>query len=212
MDPQEAETPRGPTDSPIRTVDGMTDSRRGRELDARAMLDERHISLFWDKVDDSAGPEACWPWRAALAVNGYGVYGVLRKVDGKWRNRQHKAHRLAWSLVNGLIPDGDMIRHSCDNPPCCNPAHLLIGSGNDNVADKVSRYRQSRGEKHSHIMRTVAARGERAANAKLTADAVRSMREEAARGIPTAEVASRYGVSHITAFRVISRRSWRHIT
>lgn len=209
MDPQERQTPRGPTDSPIRTVDGVTHSRRGIELDAQAALDPKHLRLFWEKVDTAAGSDSCWPWTAAIASNGYGVYGVARKVDGTWRNHQHKAHRVAWSLVNGRLPAGMVIRHSCDNPPCCNPAHLLIGTDDDNVADKVAR--QARGERHAALMQQVIARGERNGGAILTEKAVREMRDARVRGISTAELAMRYGVSMPTAYRVVSRRSWRHV-
>lgn len=187
-----------------------THSREGRELNAAQDLSPKHQALFWEKVDQR-GPDECWPWTAATATNGYGVFGVLRKDRGEWCHRQWKSHRLAWSFVNGFIPEGMVIRHSCDNPPCCNPRHLLLGTGNDNVADKVMRNRQSRGPLHSQIMQVVIARGEQSGNARLTERVVRQMRAEFQSGAPTAEIARRFDVSVPTAYRVTTYRSWRHI-
>jgi len=58
-------------------------------------------------------------------------------VDGK----QYKAHRFAYGVTNGFVPPSVLIRHSCDNPPCCNPGHLLTGSPADNMRDRDERGR-----------------------------------------------------------------------
>lgn len=86
-------------------------------------LDER----FWSKVD-RRGPEECWPWKYGKDASGYGMI----RVDG----RTLKAHRF----VAGN-PVGGVVRHTCDNPPCCNPAHLLIGTQQENVRDRDVRGR-----------------------------------------------------------------------
>ena len=63
-------------------------------------------------------------------------------------NRQRiRAHRFVWMLCNGEIPDGMLVLHSCDNPPCINPAHLRLGTNIENVRDRTERGRQPRGEK-----------------------------------------------------------------
>ena len=69
----------------------------------------------------------CWEWLKCRDRDGYGSTG------------RGSAHRLAWSLVNGPIPNGLCCLHSCDNPRCCNPAHLFLGTHADNVADKVRK-------------------------------------------------------------------------
>lgn len=83
---------------------------------------------FWSKVD-RRGPDECWPWLAAKSATRYGVFDKTR------------AHRVAYALTHGLIPEGRIVCHRCDNPPCCNPAHLWLGTPKDNTADMVAKGR-----------------------------------------------------------------------
>ena len=91
---------------------------------------------FWEKVDRSGGPKSCWIWTAGCFADGYGAVSV----DGK----PQRAPRVAYELKKGKIPDSLHIRHSCDNPKCVNPKHLLIGTPAQNMSDKVARGRQHR--------------------------------------------------------------------
>ncbi len=93
--------------------------------------------VFWERVDRSAGPDACWPWTRG----GSGGYGLFKR-----KGKNVGAHRLAWELTNGPIPSAMFIRHTCDNPPCCNPAHLLIGTTQDNTQDRNERGRTAAGD------------------------------------------------------------------
>lgn len=89
---------------------------------------------FWDRVDKTAGPDACWPWIGHRIAAGYGRVRLNGKATG--------AHRRALELSTGPAPDGKPYAcHSCDNPPCCNPAHLRWGTHQENVDDKISRGR-----------------------------------------------------------------------
>ena len=92
------------------------------------------IERFWALVDRSAGPEGCWPWIGRSRNKmGYG---------GFYANRQlHVAHRWLLGHLRGepLIWPGEVGCHRCDNPPCCNPAHLYIGSHSDNTRDAIER-------------------------------------------------------------------------
>src|SRR6202000_2627686 len=87
---------------------------------------------FWSKVAKGE-PDECWPWTASKDGLGYGLFGKDRRVQ--------KAHRVAFELTSGPISEGAVICHSCDNPPCCNPAHLWSGTRSDNARDMVAKGR-----------------------------------------------------------------------
>ncbi|MBN9687145.1 MULTISPECIES: HNH endonuclease signature motif containing protein [unclassified Corallococcus] len=84
---------------------------------------------FWAKVDRT-NASGCWEWQGArLKSGGYGAFRIGDKTV--------RASRLAWELTHGPVPEGLIVRHlACDNPPCCNPAHLALGTMQDNVDDK----------------------------------------------------------------------------
>lgn len=133
------------------------------------------------------------------------------------------AHRVAWTLSNGAIPDGLCACHRCDNPPCCNPAHLFLGTRADNNADKVAKGREAKGENFRarlkrgdlHGMRLHPERrprGERHGMALLTEEKVRSIRaQHAIGGVTYAELAAQFGVKHRTIEAVISRQTWKAV-
>ena len=100
----------------------MTDftRKRGRKPTPKDQL--------WERLDKSS---ACWTWTGKRYPTGYGRFG------------KHYAHRVAYELAYGPIPEGMHVCHSCDNPPCCNPAHLWIGTPKDNMQD---RERKGRGK------------------------------------------------------------------
>lgn len=167
---------------------------------------------FHEKVDRSGGPDACWPWTAYRRVHGYGEIGA-----GGRRGRILKAHRVAYELENGPIPDGMVVRHKCDNPPCCNPAHLELGTQQDNIADMSERGRWDvngprnlpRGDSHPLRRRPhLAARGERVGGAKLTADDVRTILAS-----PDSQrvLARRFRVDRRTIAFIRQGKTWKHI-
>lgn len=93
---------------------------------------------FWTKVDRRE-PNDCWPWIGSKTERGYGTMNIGYKANKT--QRKIGAHRLAWVLTNGPVPDGTYICHRCDNPPCCNPAHLFVGSQKDNMRDASAKNR-----------------------------------------------------------------------
>lgn len=149
------------------------------------------LDRFWAKVDASGGPDECWPWIAALDHDGYGMFRIAE-------GRRHHAHRAAWLLLVGDIPDGMHVCHSCDNPACVNPLHLWLGTDAANVRDCMNKGRR------------VPPRGERHGNAKLTADAVGEIRAFPGPLRPDAirELTERYGISRAHVFRVRSKEQW----
>lgn len=94
-------------------------------------MDYHEKDKLWSKVDIK-GSDDCWDWKAATNIKGYGRFYTDSKLVS--------AHRYAWSLINGPIPEGKLILHKCDNPPCCNPAHLYCGTPKDNMRDKGTRH------------------------------------------------------------------------
>lgn len=88
---------------------------------------------IWKKIDQSGGPDACWPWTGVKNNSGYGMIKIAGKL--------HRAHRVVFELEVAAIPDGKVLRHTCDNRICCNPAHLLVGTQADNIRDMMERGR-----------------------------------------------------------------------
>lgn len=86
---------------------------------------------FWSRLERTEG---CWLWKGTRNGAGYGLFMVERR-------RCTGAHRMAWELTNGLIPAGLLVLHKCDNPPCCNPNHLFLGTYLDNTKDMQTKER-----------------------------------------------------------------------
>lgn len=142
---------------------------------------------FWSKVQKGEG---CWEWQASLADNGYGAL--------KWRGKRLGAHRVAWILANGSIPDGRFVCHRCDNRKCVNPAHLFLGTAAENNHDMMAKGR------------AVFVNGERQSSAKLTTTQVLNVRERHAAGERSRSIAQSLGVAVRTIEKIISGVAWRH--
>lgn len=97
------------------------------------------VLLFYTKLSE-VKENGCIEWTDRLNKDGYGK----RIVNGL----SVRAHREAYEIVNGKIPDGMKVLHSCDNRKCVNPKHLFLGTDDDNMKDKVRKGRQARGEKN----------------------------------------------------------------
>lgn len=94
--------------------------------------DEDFLQRFWDKVDQP-DPEGCWEWQASTRKDGYGQI---------WHGGSLlSAHRVAYETYHGPLGPGLVLRHTCDNPRCCNPQHLLAGTQEANMRDMTSRGR-----------------------------------------------------------------------
>jgi hypothetical protein len=150
---------------------------------------------FWMKVD-KRGPNGCWLYTGFIKWDGYGW--LARTANGK--TRYMTAHRYSWILAHGEPPAGVHILHECDNPPCCNPAHLRLGTHQDNMADQLAKHRHLHGERSVHAKLTLAQVEELLANPpKLHA-----------RDGNTCKVwAARYGVTTATIYAVLRGRTWR---
>lgn len=151
---------------------------------------------FWRYVDHGEG---CWTWTGGRS----GGYGTFRH-----EGRTQKAHRVAWQLERGDIPEGLVVCHQCDNPGCVRPDHLFLGTVAENNADRANKGR-SKGTFRSDSTHPGRVRaGELHWGAKLTARQVDAIRQRRERGEPVKALAAEFGVHHATISR-IARRVWR---
>lgn len=140
---------------------------------------EDRIAVFHSRVDRSGGEESCWPWKRYRDNKGYGYfYSGYTMV---------RTHRVAYELTYGPIPAGKHVLHRCDNPPCCNPAHLFLGSEMDNTHDAIGKGRRG---------------------SRLTWEKVREIRRRYAGGENSYRLAEEYGVYQATISKVVLGKAW----
>lgn len=146
---------------------------------------------FWSKVDVAASIEECWPWKAGRFEKGYGSFSL---TPGFLVKRSVRAHRVAYELTRGSIPVGMIVMHKCDNPPCCNPNHLVLGTVKENAED---RDRKNRG-----------VRGNLVPTTKLSPQAVLEIRDSKG---SHRKLAKKYGVSKASIYYIKKRINWSHL-
>lgn len=137
----------------------------------------------WPKVD-KRGPDECWPWTGSK-YNGYGY--IANRYGSGLATRV-----IVETVLQEPLPDWLHVCHKCDNPPCCNPAHLFLGTDADNTADKVAKGRHCRHEKRP--------------KAKLTMEKARQIR--VATG-SLREIAKAFGVGQTVIWNVRHGHSWK---
>jgi predicted XRE-type DNA-binding protein len=147
------------------------------------------LERFWSKVDKTSHPNGCWIWLDHIKPTGYGEFR-----DGK---KKVRAHRFAYELVNGPIPKGMYLLHSCDNRACVNPAHLSIGTAKENQEDMT---RKGRGRV-----------GTRNGSAKLTEQDVMKIKDLLAQGFSQTQIAKRFGVHQTNISEISLGRAWNHL-
>jgi hypothetical protein len=145
---------------------------------------------FWEKVDKGEKDE-CWEWNAHRYPTGYGSF--------YFRGKPTQAHRVAYMLSVGDIPANHYICHTCDNPACCNPDHLFLGTPSDNYWDMVDKNRINQ------------ANGVRIGTAKLDEDKVRKVRKMRESGMYLREIGAEFGVTGETVRTVCNGKFWNHI-
>lgn len=145
---------------------------------------QRDIERFWSKVQKSES-DACWEWTAHKHRQGYGLIW--------WGHRMICAHRIAYELAHGTHPGHLHVCHSCDNPSCCNPDHLFLGTHEDNMKDRDTKGR-------NRVLR-----GEENPMSKLTSEQVAEIRKAFKEGRMTrTDLIQRYGVSRPHLNRILN--------
>jgi len=155
--------------------------------------EQRRKSLadrFWEKVAIK-GADECWEWQATRNASGYGRF----KVNGVLQS----AHRVVFTLDGRSIPDGAYVLHVCDNPPCCNPAHLILGDQTDNMRDMLNKGRGNH------------AKGSGASASKLSELDIPNIRQRLDQGETPTAIAKTYGVSDYAIYAIQTKRTWTHV-
>jgi HNH endonuclease len=145
--------------------------------------------LFWGHVKKGRANE-CWIWEGTKSTFGYGSL--------KSHQKKYDAHRVSYELHKGIIPSGKLVCHSCDNPSCCNPKHLWLGTHQDNVTDMISKGRRVQPDN----------RGQKNGRTKLTEKQVLAIRKD---DRSTTVIGREYGVSGVRVSQIKRNKGWNHI-
>lgn len=166
--------------------------------------------------------DACWLWTGGCDDKGYGVAGL-----GK-RRAVHVSRLVLEAKLGRKLERQEETRHSCDNPPCCNPDHLDSGSHVDNMRDMVSRGRSARGDrngsrKHPECLARgkrngaklhpeTRARGGRHGHAKLTEGAIPMILDLRSQGFTQRAIAAKVGCSQANVSLILLGKAWCSVT
>lgn len=153
------------------------------------------LKRFWRFVK-KGGVDECWNWTGGKSKLGYGLFSVHLPNHPDTA----KAYRISWEIANqaSLLP-GSVIMHTCDNPPCVNPAHLKLGTHKENVQDMCAKGRKriSRGESHSC--------------SKMTEAQVTAARHAASNKKTIASISREMNLPYSALWSAIRGKTWKHV-
>lgn len=152
----------------------------------RQLLRERVLARV------TGSPGTCWPWPGQRNRQGYGL-----AWDKEAKGKKHLAHRLAFEATHGQLAEGSCVLHLCNNPCCCNPEHLIVGTRTDNARQRDAQLRMQHGERHY--------------GARLTDAQVVEMRKRNDAGESIADIARAYGIAYKNAWKIINKKTWRNV-
>lgn len=142
---------------------------------------------FWAKVQKT---ETCWLWTGTVNNKGYG--------ETRYEGRFALSHRVSFIIHKGPIPEGMVVRHRCDNPPCLNPKHLELGTIAENTKDKIMKQRQAQGTTQGH--------------AKFTEQTLREAKRLRSDGWTYLELERHFNISRQTISKAVRGETWRHVS
>lgn len=157
---------------------------------------------FWQKVNKNGD---CWLWEGGCFDDGYGAFCVL--------GRTRRAHRVAWIITFGSLPEKLLVCHKCDHPRCVRPSHLFLGTIRENALDAMQKGRLAYGKRNGSILHPQSRpKGDQFPQAKLTASKVQIIREVYSSGSSSMEkLGKQFDVSAQTIFRIVHGRAWVHL-
>jgi hypothetical protein len=154
------------------------------------------------RIDERSG---CWLWTKSIAKSGYGQIGFMGK--------NAYAHRVAWIVHNGDIQEGLHVLHKCDVKACINPCHLFLGTAAENVRDMIAKGRARMsgpsGDRNPLRLYPGLLSGEKHGMAKLTANAVKQIRNRYAAGETQKSLSREFGVNQPHISRIVRNTNWR---
>lgn len=150
---------------------------------------------FWSNAGITAISSSCWIWQLSKNPQGYGQFTI-----GGHKSMCILAHRASYQLTYGEIPDGVFVCHHCDNPSCVNPAHLFLGTHQENMHDMTQKGRSASNA------------GEKAGRHKVTESQVLYIRERFSKGgISKNALGRQLGITGTNVAHIIDRKTWKHI-
>ena len=135
----------------------------------------------------------CWIWQASKDKNGY---GFIKEEKGR---KQLKVHRASYELFKGKIPNGLFVLHICDEPRCCNPDHLWIGTAKENTEDCINKNRRKDDKGSKNPM------------SKLNEDLVKELKKKFLNGERTIDLSKKYKIPYKTLEKIRQNLTWRHV-
>jgi hypothetical protein len=174
-------------------------------------LTDKDIDRFWAKVHRRK-PDQCWNWiGGSRHWKGYGLFTL---ANGKPGGVKHVASRIACFLAHGPAPEGKPhALHTCDNPPCCNGAHLYWGAQKQNTRDMMERGQYSPPPRNAaYRRRDTQPKGENNHKAKLNETAVREIWRLHMAGVDCGTIAKTVGFTHTCVYDVCRGRTWQHLS
>ena len=144
------------------------------------------IRNFWSKINKT---DTCWLWQGAISSKGYG----RMRQDGK----HISTHRYIFKMAYGEIPDGLFVLHDCDTPACVRPAHLFLGTQQDNIDDMINKGRKAIGSKVN--------------SSKLKESDIPTIRKRLNNGEISSDIAIDYGVTSNAIAQIKTGKTWKHI-
>lgn len=165
------------------------------------------LAVWLDAYTMPPDARGCREWRGRSRTHptrGYAQTMVSRK--------RYVAHRFVWETVIGPIPDGMMVLHRCDNPPCCNPDHLFLGTHLDNMADMRAKGRHGGVPFHKNkLLNSPRICGSKHYRAQVTEADVRRIRLLKERGLSYREIGWRFGITKANVGLICRRKAWKHV-